>query len=236
MLVSLVATACWQPSKADAVSAVVAPLSTVQTSDTRPNILIINTDDQRPTDTLDVMPKVRRLFEQAGTTYVNGLVSTPLCCPSRSSLFSGRYSHNTGILGNGFPAAVKAFDQESTIQGYLGASGYQTAMVGKFLTTTPLMSSPRNWDHWAHTTGGYRHVPFNVDGEYRATTGYVSKYMTNYSRDFLQDFEASDDKPWLLYVAPHAPHWNYQPAPKYKDAPVPEAVKPPSWNEADTSD
>ncbi len=203
---------------------------------TAPNILIINTDDQRSPETLAVMPKVQRLFQEAGTTYLNGMVSTPLCCPSRSSLFSGRYSHNTGILGNGFPQAVKAFDQDATIQGYLGAGGYQTAMVGKYLTTVPLMDSPRNWDHWAHTTGGYVNVPFNVDGTYRSTTGYVSQYMTSYSRTFLQDFEAADDQPWLLYVAPQAPHWDYRPSPKYKDAPVPEPVKPPSWNEPDTTD
>jgi arylsulfatase A-like enzyme len=179
---------------------------------------------------------VRRLFQSAGTTYVNGLVSTPLCCPSRSSLFAGRYSHNTGVLGNGFPEAVQAFDQEATIQGYLQDAGYRTALVGKYLTTVPLMESPRNWDRWAHTTGGYVNVPFNVDGQYRSTRGYVSQYMTSFSREFLQDFEATDDQPWLLYVAPQAPHWDYTPAPKYRDAPVPEPVKPPSWNEPDTGD
>ena len=205
-------------------------------ADTAPNILIINTDDQRSPETLSVMPKVQRLFQSQGTTYVNGLVSTPLCCPSRSSLFAGRYSHNTGILGNGFPEAVQAFDQDATIQGYLQDAGYRTAMVGKFLTTYPLMQNPLNWDHWAHTTGGYTNVPFNVDGEYFGSSGYVSQHMTSFSRTFLQDFETTDDQPWLLYVAPQAPHWDYTPSPKYRDAPVPEPVKPPSWNEPDTSD
>ena len=74
---------------------------------------------------------VHRPFQNAGTTYVNGLASTPLCFPSRSSLFSGRYPHNIGMLGNGLPDAAKAFDQEATIQGYLQAGGYQKAMVGK---------------------------------------------------------------------------------------------------------
>lgn len=201
-----------------------------------PNILIINTDDQRAPETLAVMPKVQRLFQGGGTTYQNGMVSTPLCCPSRSSLFSGRFSHNTGILGNGIPDAVAAFDQDSTLQGYLQDGGYQTAMVGKYLTTVSLMNSPKNWDHWAVTTGGYVNVPFNVNGTYQSTSGYVSQYMAQYSKSFLEDFETSDDKPWLLYVAPQAPHWDYRPSPKYRTAPVPEPVKPPSWNEPDTTD
>ncbi len=201
-----------------------------------PNILIINTDDQRSPETLAVMPKVQRLFQDAGTTYVNGMVSTPLCCPSRSSLFSGRYSHNTGILGNGFPDAVKAFDQDATIQGYLQAGGYQTAMVGKYLTTVPLMDSPRNWDHWAHTTGGYVNVPFNVDGTYRSTSGYVSQYMTSYSRIIPAGLRGCRRPAVAALRCPQAPHWDYRPSPKYKDAPVPEPVKPPSWNEPDTTD
>ena len=237
MLVALAILAALAPGEWDRRAAAAVERRVPEARSTQPpNILIINTDDQRSSETLAVMPKVRRLFQQAGTTYLNGMVTTPLCCPSRSSLFSGRFSHNTGILGNGFPAEVAAFDQESTLQGYLHDGGYQTAMVGKFLTTVSLMNSPRNWDHWAHTTGGYRNVPFNVDGQFQRTTGYVSKYMTQYSKTFLQDFEASDDQPWLLYVAPQAPHSNFMPSPKYKNAPVPEPVKPPSWNESDTTD
>lgn len=201
-----------------------------------PNILIINTDDQRATDTLTVMPKVQHWFQEAGTTFTNAMVSTPLCCPSRSSLFAGRYSHNTGVLGNGMPDAVAAFDQDATLQGYLQAGGYQTGMVGKFLTTVPLMTNPSHWDRWATTTGGYTNVPFNVDGTFRSTTGYVSQYMTGFSREFLTDFETADDQPWFLYVAPQAPHSDFTPSPKYRDAPVPDPVKPPSWNEADDSD
>jgi arylsulfatase A-like enzyme len=201
-----------------------------------PNILIINTDDQRTPGTLEVMPKVVRLFGQGGTSYTNGLVSTPLCCPSRSSLFSGRYSHNTGVTGNGLTDVVAAFDQDSTIQGYLQGAGYHTAMVGKYLTTVPLMTSPKHWDHWAHTTGGYVDVPFNVDGQFVATSGYYSNFMTSYAKSFLTDFESTDDQPWLLYVAPQAPHWNYRPSHKYRNAPLPDDVRAPSWNEADRSD
>ena len=66
----------------------------------RPNILIIVTDDQRADDTMKVMPKTRRLFRRGGTTYSNGVVTTPTCCPSRSSIFTGQYVHNHGVTNN----------------------------------------------------------------------------------------------------------------------------------------
>jgi hypothetical protein len=56
----------------------------------RPNILIIMTDDQRAHGTLSVMPRTRAWFTDQGTTFTNAWVTTPLCCPSRSSIFTGR--------------------------------------------------------------------------------------------------------------------------------------------------
>ena len=203
---------------------------------TAPNILIINTDDQRYTESLAAQPFVRSYFAGGGTEYVNGMVSTTLCCPSRTSLFSGRYSHNTGITGNGLTELVAAFDQDATIQGYLQDAGYRTALVGKFLNTVPLSRSPQNWNRWAWFSGGYVDRYFNVDGTVRRTTGYYTQAMGNYATSFLQSFESEDDAPWLLYLAPQAPHSGWVPEAKYASAPVPPAVHPPNWNEQDVSD
>jgi arylsulfatase A-like enzyme len=201
-----------------------------------PNILIINTDDQRYAETLAVMPHVRSFFGQGGTEFTNAMVTTSLCCPSRTSMFSGRYSHNTGITGNGLTDLVASFDQDATIQGYLQDGGYNTAIVGKFLNTYPLSRDPLNWNRWATFTGGYSNPSFNVDSTVRSTSGYYAGSMGTYATTFLRDFEAQDAKPWLLYVAPQAPHSSYVPEGKYANAAVPPAVHPPSWNESDVSD
>jgi len=188
------------------------PPAAVEIAPTAPNILIINTDDQRYRESLEVQPFVRSYFGGGGTEYVIGMVSTTLCCPSRTSLFSGRYSHNTGITGNGLTELVAAFDQDATIQGYLQDAGYNTALVGKFLNTVPVSRSPLNWNRWAWFPGGYVDRSFNVDGTVRRTTGYYTGPMGNYATSFLQSFEAQDDKPWLLYLAPQAPHSGHVPA------------------------
>jgi arylsulfatase A-like enzyme len=59
----------------------------------KPNLIFILSDDQRA-GTLSVMPATRANFNIG----LNGFVTTPLCAPSRSSLLTGEYAHNTGVL------------------------------------------------------------------------------------------------------------------------------------------
>jgi len=203
----------------------------------QPNILLINLDDMRPSGgTLDVLPHVRSWFQQQGQTYNQNYPSTPLCSPSRGSLFTGRYGHNNGITGNGLDAEIAAMDQSATFQGYLHAAGYSTAMAGKFMNTVPLSKSPQNWDHWLFTTGGYNDVSYNIDGTIRKVAGYYSTVLGDQVVQDLNTFEQNDAKPWLIYVAPQAPHDPFTPEAKYATAAVPSWTPPPSFNEADVSD
>jgi len=205
-------------------------------ADPRPNILLINTDDQRATGTMEVMPKTVQFFGTGGVTYPNAFVTTSLCCPSRTSLFTGRYAHNHGITGNGLDDEVDALDQTQFIQAILQDSGYHTAMVGKYLTTYALSRDPEHYDRWLTTTGGYQDVPYNVDSTIRTINGYYTNVLGDYATQFLTDFESEDDQPWFLYVAPQAPHAGFVPQRKYADAPVPAWDYPESFNEADISD
>src|SRR5688572_27957869 len=57
-------------------------------SPARPNILLIMTDDQRAEGTMEVLPQTRSWFETGGTKFTQAFATTPLCCPSRASVFS----------------------------------------------------------------------------------------------------------------------------------------------------
>ena len=95
----------------------------------RPNVLIIQTDDQRPSaDSYAVMDSTMATFREQGTEFPNAVATTPLCCPSRASTFSGRFVHNNGVTRLDNPENL---DQTTTVQYQLRRSGYTTAHVGK---------------------------------------------------------------------------------------------------------
>lgn len=202
----------------------------------RPNILIILTDDQRDQGTLAVMPNTRRIFQEGGVTYRNAFDSTPLCCPARGSLWSGEYSHNHGVLTNGDPAAEAAFDQTTTLQYYLSRAGYMNALVGKYWNKWPRATPPPYFDRFTMMSGGYQDAWFNVDGVQERLPGYSTDVMGDASVSYLQSFEANDDQPWFLYIAPHAPHSDFTPSETYADAPVPRWKPNASVRERDLSD
>jgi hypothetical protein len=86
------------------------------TAPAKPNIVFILTDDMRKDD-LKYMPKTKALLQSAGMTFENAFVSNALCCPSRSTIMRGQYSHNNGVWSN------SSTDSSSTISG--GWQAYQ---------------------------------------------------------------------------------------------------------------
>ncbi len=65
----------------------------------RPNIVFVLTDDL----SWNLVPYLPHLqaMQQGGTTFTNYDVVDSLCCPSRTSIFTGAYPHNTGVFTNG---------------------------------------------------------------------------------------------------------------------------------------
>ena len=52
----------------------------------RPNVIVIVTDDQTVSElTADSMPQTVKHLADAGTSFTQSIVSSPLCCPSRAS-------------------------------------------------------------------------------------------------------------------------------------------------------
>ena len=197
-----------------------------------PNVLIILTDDQR-VGTLGVMPRTVQFFRNRGRMFTRGFVTTPLCCPSRSSIFTGLYAHNHRVLTNG----GHSLPQNVTVQRYLHDAGYRTAIVGKYLNSWPLELNPPYFDRWATGGGDSYHDPkFNVDGTVRTLRGYTTDIVASKAVRLLQGFEATDSQPWFLYLAPKAPHLPATPAPEYAQAPVSEWAKNPAVLESDRRD
>ena len=217
------------------VASLLAPAAGAQAparGDRRPNVLIIFTDDQR-SDTMTVMPQVQKWFEQKGTKYPNAYVGTPLCCPSRGTIMTGRYAHNHGVVDNG---AHHNLDQRTTLQHLLGRAGYRTAIVGKYFNGWPLRQDPPHFDRFAIFRTGYHNTKFSVDGKVQTIGRYSTDYIAKQSIRYLRSFEKRDKAPWLMYVAPSAPHDPFTPAARHAAAPVSSWEPSPAVGEEDRSD
>src|SRR4051812_30624915 len=66
------------------------------------NVIIVLSDDQRwDKVTPEYMPNVASLATQPGSeAFSNAFITNPLCCPSRTTILTGRYSHTTGVWTN----------------------------------------------------------------------------------------------------------------------------------------
>ena len=200
----------------------------------RPNVLVFLTDDQRvdPT-TYKVMPATKRLFRREGLEFTNAVVTTPLCCPSRASILSGRYAHNHGVRIN---RMGQYLDQKLTWPVELKKAGYQTGMIGKYLNSWA--GKPMGFDRWAtlKSDKAYHDVEFNVNGRRKIVPTYITTFMKRQALQMLRAFEENDDKPWVLYVAVYPPHFPNTPEKKYRGMPVPGWSTNPANTEKDLSD
>ena len=75
----------------------------------RPNVLVIETDDQTR-GSMRVMHNVKALIGNKGARFKNSFVNYSLCCPSRATFLTGQYAHNHGVVDNappdgGFPGS-----------------------------------------------------------------------------------------------------------------------------------
>eukprot|EP00041_Stephanoeca_diplocostata_P006463 m.86558 g.86558 ORF g.86558 m.86558 type:complete len:564 (+) comp16374_c1_seq19:3474-5165(+) len=148
----------------------------------QPNIVFVVTDDQ------DVvlggasdkpLPRVEKALREAGATINNWFVHTPVCCPSRSEILTGRYYHNLAFVPgpenpwdtrDGVHAKQCMHIDESrlspgpTFAEHLATAGYRVGFFGKYLNI-----SPRRAPTGAHTyfvNPGPNHSPLDPSGEY----------------------------------------------------------------------
>lgn len=96
----------------------------------RPNIVFILADDLDITlGSPEVMFKTNRLLRREGVTFKNAFTSSPLCCPSRSSILTGRYTHNHHVNTNNKNCSGPGWtekEEKETYGRFMQDAGYQT--------------------------------------------------------------------------------------------------------------
>ncbi len=189
----------------------------------RPNFLVIVSDDQRAETVGRYMPHVQRDIFNQGTAFTKGYITSGACCPSRSSIFTGQYISRHGVLVNNRPLITS-----QTLFHILGPAGYYTGVVGKLLNTWQ-QSPALPIDYLVTFKGGsspYMNPRLLVHGKWRKIKGYMTYILRDYAVKFL-DQAKQKQRPFILFFTPNAPHGPYTPAPedrgKWKHAILPRS-------------
>jgi arylsulfatase A-like enzyme len=203
----------------------------------RPNVVFIVADDLGHADlgcyggraarfgpvspTLDAMAA-------NGIRFTQGYANSPVCSPTRFALMTARYqyrlrgaaeepinSKSRGSATLGLPPDVPTFAS------LLRASGYRTALVGKWHLGYPPHFGPLRSgyerfygpmsggvDYFTHCAGNGAHDLW--EGEEEVThAGYLTDLLSQRAVDTVREF-ASGGAPFLLSLHYTAPHWPWE--------------------------
>jgi arylsulfatase A-like enzyme len=214
-----------------------------------PNFVFILTDDQDvEMDSLQYQPKLRSLVGEQGVTFNEMYASVPVCCPSRSSLYSGMFQHNNGVVGNSIPANCSSTTWQNVHETRsfavsLQEAGYLTSFAGKYLNCYgfPAVGGvahiPPGWTNWQGLVGNSIYYGYTL-----SNNGVAEKHGNDYLADYLPNLvlnksiafiesAAKTGKPFFAYLSPPAAHGPADPAPQYADLyPDVKAPRYPNYN------
>src|SRR3982750_799526 len=200
---------------------------------TRPNIVYIVADDLGFADLgcyggrVPVSPVLDRLAAD-GIPFTPGYANSPVCSPTRCALMTGRYqyrlrgaaeepinSRSRGSATLGLPADVPTFAS------LLRASGYRTALVGKWHLGYPPHFGPLRSgyerfygplsggvDYFTHCASNGVHDLWEGEDEVRHG-GYLTDLLSERAVATVREF-AAGDAPFLLSLHYTAPHWPWE--------------------------
>ena len=219
----------------------------------RPNVLLIITDDQNDylSETSGVpvhTPYLDRLRADA-ITFTRAYCASPVCGPSRASLFSGLYPHHTGAYLNGADPWRKSRQLKAaeTLTELFRRSGYATWGMGKlFHAKLPEARTSRQWDNGAKANGGF--APFgDKDHQFAGKFFSVQEWdstdeefpdvrSANEAVQFLKNGES--DRPFFMVYGLWRPHNPWTAPRRFFDLydPAKITVPPPGYSKDDLHD
>ncbi len=180
----------------------------------RPNILLIVTDQQRAHQDLPdavPLPGHERLLKR-GVSLGNFHVNTTPCSPSRSVLFTGQHTQHTQMTANlGLPPFRELSPAIPTLGHMLREQGYQTAYKGKWHLSHIEQSSNLTYGVVQPTTDAlqsFGFADFNLNGDPHGSlmSGFIYDKVTASDTVGWLQRHRDDEQPWFLavnFVNPH---------------------------------
>jgi len=254
-----------------ALVATTSSAAPVEGAASRPNVLFVAVDDMRDwVGCLDGYggeihtPSIDRLANR-GTLFTNAHTASPVCCPSRAAVMSGRRPSSTGIYSNQHwwkphrPNLV-------TLPTAFRNNGYETVGAGKLFHHTVGNNPPCQWDDyhrlvfhddaWTRTSPRFRKLyPFTEPRE--TPDGFPYSGLSLYSPEvdwgvLPQQESAYDDvrtvdvaiefldrrheKPFFLAVGTFRPHLPWYTPQRFVDLYPREEIQLPQVKPDDLND
>ncbi|CAI5455579.1 unnamed protein product [Caenorhabditis angaria] len=197
--------------------------------DAQHNVILILTDDQDiELGSMNFMPKTIKLMKEKGVEFSSGYVTTPICCPSRSSILTGLYVHNHHVHTNNQNCTGiewRKVHEKKTIGTYLQDAGYRTSYIGKYLNEYDGSYIPPGWDDWHAIVKNskFYNYTMNSNGErekfgFDYQKDYFTDLVTNRSLNFIEHhIKTRAWQPFALVISYPAPHGPEDPAPQYSN-------------------
>ncbi len=166
---------------------------------------------------------------RGGTRFINNYVCTPICSPSRATLFTGRTPMQHGIQDfltdrpietppQGQLAPPASFSSEVMLSDILAAQGYRCGYTGKWHMGSD-QTPQHQFDYWYSMLGGsttYQNPRMSFNGQLVDEKGYLADLITQRANRFLENQKA--DRPFFLVASYFNPHTPYEGHPqKYYD-------------------
>lgn len=222
LLAAFLVAACDAEGSAENPAVEATGTTAAAASDGRPDIVFVMTDDQEQS-TLPYMAHLKNEVGAKGAVLEDHHLTEPLCCPTRATVLTGMYAHNTGIVDNapGFPEFRNRGLEQKSVNVALRDAGYWTSHVGKVMNYYEENPSyvPPGWDDWHawatnSSVSDYNSYKMNDDGVVSSQTKYNTDLYQDRARAAIR--EAPDDRPMYLQVWTNAPHSPFQPAERHK--------------------
>ena len=196
--------------------ALVTCLPFVLSAETRPNIILILSDNQGSSllgtygNTEINTPNIDRLANE-GIRFNNAFAVNGVCSPTRATLLTGLIPSQTGIHV-ALPSDINVpgwsgIEEFRSLPQTLAEAGYDTGLVGKYhlgMPHTPQLGF-RYWVTFpsGHTTTFYDQTVID-NGETYVVAEHLTDFWTEKAVDFLSG--QNKDKPFFLYLAYNGPY------------------------------
>ncbi|QDV61629.1 arylsulfatase [Crateriforma conspicua] len=181
---------------------------------TRPNVVVILTDDQGWGD-LSVhgnrnlsTPHIDSLARD-GVTLEQFLVCS-VCAPTRAEFLTGRYYPRTGVSGVS-TGQERLNPDEFTIGELFQDAGYATGIFGKWHNGTQPPYHPNDQgfnEFYGFTSGHWGHYfspPLEHNGTLVRGNGYVADDFTDHAIEFIRKHREQNFFCYLPFNTPHSP-------------------------------